>query len=288
MSSAMMADIQKADEFKVVEKRWHDKFEKAAVKNVDAQYDKKAIKGNKALEEVYENCIKLEIRKAIVYAVMGFTDSMVKQARKNVDEYTDKLGMAYSTLGWLHNHPDERPEKPAKKAKKESKAGPSSASPKINIRRRLRDGIEALEKKDQSFLETLLDSDGSFKAALEDFKKKNAEPATVDNPDAARKVTALEGELRKRDQLIVTKAARIQALETNGCALIMLLLSHEIPVLRRYKQIFEYVDPSPARPAFLATAARAPCCRVAGPVPARQHSGAPGDARLSNPSRARS
>ena len=34
MSSAMMADIQKADEFKVVEKRWHDKFEKEAVKIV--------------------------------------------------------------------------------------------------------------------------------------------------------------------------------------------------------------------------------------------------------------
>ena len=133
MSSAMMADIHKEDEFKVVEKRWHDKFEKEAVKIVDAQYDKKAIRGNKALEEVYENCIKLEVRKAIVYAIMGFTDSMVKEARKNVDEYTNKLGMAYSTLGWLHNHPDERPEKPAKKAKKESKAGSSSPGPRRRL-----------------------------------------------------------------------------------------------------------------------------------------------------------
>ena len=248
MSSAMMADIQKEDEFRVVEKRWHDKFEKEAVKIVDAQYDKKAIRGNKALEEVYENCIKLEIRKAIVYAVMGFTDGMLKQARKNVDEYTDKLGMAYSTLGWLHNHPAERPEKPAKKQKKESKAGSSSPAQKINIRRRLRDGIEALDKKDQSFLETLLDSDGSFKTALEDFKKKNAEPATVDNPDQARKVTELEGELRKRDQLLAVKNSRIQELETNGCALISMMLSSGLAVLRRYKQIFEYLDPSPARP----------------------------------------
>ena len=248
MSSAMMADIRKPDEFKVVEKRWHDKFEKEAVKIVDAQYDKKAIRGNKALEEVYENCIKLEIRKAIVYAVMGFTDPMVKQARNNVDEMTNKLGMAYSTLGWLHNHPAERPEKPAKKQKKESKAGPSSASPKINIRKRLRDGIEALEKKDQSFLETLLDSDGSFKTALEDFKKKNAAPATVENPDAARKVTELEGELKKRDQLLTVKNARIQELTANGCALIMLMLNSGIAVLKRYKQIFDYVDSSPVRP----------------------------------------
>ena len=248
MSSAMMADIHKEDEFKVVEKRWHDKFEKEAVKIVDAQYDKKAIRGNKALEEVYENCIKLEIRKAIVYAITGFTPSMVKEARKSVDEMTNKLGMAYSTLGWLHNHPAERPDKPAKKQKKESKAGPSSASPKINIRKRLRDGIEALEKKDQSFLETLLDSDGSFKTALEDFKKKNAAPATVENPDTARKVTELEGELKKRDQLLTVKNARIQELTANGCALIMLMLNSGIAVLKRYKQIFDYVDSSPVRP----------------------------------------
>ena len=248
MSSAMMADINKKEEWEQVEKRWNEKFEKEAAKIVDAQYDKKAIRGNKVLEEVYENCIKLEVRKAIVYAITGFTDSMVKEARKNVDEYTNKLGMAYSTLGWLHNHPDERPEKPAKKAKKESKAGPSSASPKINIRRRLRDGIEALEKKDQSFLETLLDSDGSFKTALEDFKKKNAQPATVDNPDQARKITELEGELKKSEQLLAVKNARIQELTTNGCALIMLMLNSGIAVLRRYKQIFDYVDASPVRP----------------------------------------
>ena len=204
-----MADIQKKSEWETVEKRWVEKFKLEAVKIVDAKYDKKVIRGNKILEEVYEDCIQLEIRKAIVYAVMGFTPSMEKEARKNVDEMTDKLGMAYSTLGWLHNHPDERPEKPAKKAKKESKTGSSSPVQKINIRRRLRDGIEALPKKDQAFLEALLDSDGSFKTALEDFKKKNAGPATVDNPDQARKINELEGELKKRDQLIVTKDARI-------------------------------------------------------------------------------
>ena len=79
MSSAMMADINKDSEFKAVEKRWHEKFEKEAVKIVDAQYDKKAIRGNKALEEVYENCIKLEIRKAIVYAVTGQSRSWASQ-----------------------------------------------------------------------------------------------------------------------------------------------------------------------------------------------------------------
>ena len=180
-----MADINKKEDWVQVEKRWNEKFEKEAKKIVDAQYDKKAIKNNKILLQVYEDCVQLEIRKAIVYAVMGFTPSMEKEARKNVDEMTNKLGMAYSTLGWLHNHPADRPEKPAKKQKKESKAGPSSPAQKVNIRRRLRDGIEALPKKDQAFLEALLDSDGSFKTALEDFKKKNAghtRPGPSPNP----------------------------------------------------------------------------------------------------------
>ena len=81
MSSAMMADIQKNDEFKVVEKRWHEKFEKEAVKIVDAQYDKKAIRGNKVLEEVYENCIKLEVRKAIVELHRALPSSIVEHPR---------------------------------------------------------------------------------------------------------------------------------------------------------------------------------------------------------------
>ena len=40
MCSAMVADINKESEFKVVEKRWCDKFELEAVKIVDAQHDK--------------------------------------------------------------------------------------------------------------------------------------------------------------------------------------------------------------------------------------------------------
>ena len=197
--------------------------------------------------QVYDDCVQLEIRKAIVYAITGFTPSVVKQARKNVDEMTDKLGMAYSTLGWLHHHPQERPANPAKKAKKESKAGPSSAAPKINIRKRLRDGIEALPKKEQAYLESLLDQDGSFKTALEQFKKKNDEQPPVDNPAQATKINELEGEVRKRDQLVASKNARISELETNGCALISLLLSNGHNVLKRYKQVFEYVDASPLR-----------------------------------------
>ena len=144
----MMADINEKSDFDAVYKRWGEKFQVEAAAIVGEQYDKRHVKGNKTLEQVYEDCIQLEVRKAIVYAVSGFTQSVVKEARQNVDEMTNKLGMAYSTLGWLHHHPEERPANPAKKAKKESKAGPSSAAPKINIRKRLRDGIEALSKTD--------------------------------------------------------------------------------------------------------------------------------------------
>ena len=107
----MMADINEKSAFDEVYKRWGEKFGEEAEAIVDEMYDKKAIKGNKELMQVYGDCIQLEVRKAIVYALTGFTPSVVKQARKNVDEMTNKLGMAYSTLGWLHNHPDERPEK---------------------------------------------------------------------------------------------------------------------------------------------------------------------------------
>ena len=41
------------------------------------------------------------------------------------------------------------------------------------------------------------------------------------------------------------KNRRIQGLETNGCALITLMLSNNLTVLRRYKQIFDYLDSSP-------------------------------------------
>ena len=54
--------------------------------------------------------------------------------------------------------------------------------------------------------------------------------------------------MRKRDRLLASKNARISELETNGCALISLLLSNDVRVLYRYKQVFEYVDNSPARP----------------------------------------
>ena len=48
--------------------------------------------------------------------------------------------------------------------------------------------------------------------------------------------------------MIDTKNRRIEGLETNGCALISMMLSSGIAVLRRYKQVFAYVDASPVRP----------------------------------------
>ena len=44
------------------------------------------------------------------------------------------------------------------------------------------------------------------------------------------------------------KNQRILELETNGCALITLMISNNLSVLKRYKQTFEYVDNSPVVP----------------------------------------
>ena len=123
--------------------------------------------------------MQLEVRKAVVYAPTGLTESMVKEARQNVDEVTDNLGMPHSTLGWLHHHPAERP---AKKAKKATQTGSASPAPKINLPKRLRDGLQALPEKGEAFLEGLLDSDGSFEAAMEQFRATNVAQPVLDNP----------------------------------------------------------------------------------------------------------
>ena len=60
----------------------------------------------------------------------------------------------------------------------------------------------------------------------------------------ARKIVELQGELDKSLQVSNAKNVRIQQLETIGCALINLMLSSNINVLPRFKEIFDYSDPS--------------------------------------------
>ena len=68
------------------------------------------------------------------------------------------------------------------------------------------------------------------------------------DPESAQKILQLQGELDKCLQYTAAKNVRIQELETNGCALISLMLSNRIEVLRRYKQCFEYSDESTQMP----------------------------------------
>ena len=51
----------------------------------------------------------------------------------------------------------------------------------------------------------------------------------------AEKIAELEGELSKFRQEMDAKNQRIQELETNGCVLILLMLSHNLNVLKRHK-----------------------------------------------------
>ena len=201
------------------------------------EYDREAIKHDKMLLGFYNDCVELEIRKALVYTIDDFDPDVGKQARKAVDELTTKLGMAYSQLGYLAHHPKERPKGGGKKPMK----APQSKTAKVNVPARLLRGLEALPKKEKSFLEAFIDQDGSFKAAIEVLKNKDQ---VVEDPRSANKIAQLQGELDKSLQVSNAKNVRIQQLETNGCALINLMLSNKINVLTRFKDIFDYSDPS--------------------------------------------
>ncbi len=245
ISAVISADVGKKEGFKVAHDKWTEVFKNEAKLIVGEQYDFRKIKGKKDLEQFYNWMVDLEVAKAMVYAHRKFKPDVMKKVRTDVDELTAKLGMAPSTLGWIYNHPEDKPKDEGKKKKQKTEASSSRAPAKINLPKRLRDGIEALPKQDKAFLEALLDDDGSFKTALEGFKNfQNAE----DNPLQTQKIAELEGEVAKFRQEVAVKNQRILELETNGCALITLMLSNNLPVLKRYKQTFEYVDNSPVVP----------------------------------------
>ena len=245
ITAVISADLGKKEGVKVVQEKWKEVFKNEAKLIVGEQYDFRKIKGKKDLEQFYNWMVDLEVAKAMVYAHKKFEPDVLKKVRTDVDELTAKLGMAPSTLGWIYNHPEDKPKDEGKKKKQKTEASSSRAPAKINLPKRLRDGIEALPKQDKAFLEALLDDDGSFKTALEGFKNfQNAE----DNPLQTQKIAELEGEVAKFRQEVAVKNQRILELETNGCALITLMISNNVSVLKRYKQTFEYVDQSPVVP----------------------------------------
>ena len=104
--------------------------------------------------EFYDWAVDLEIAKAMCHAHRGFGAEKLKEKQKAVDELTNKLGVAPSTIGWIYNHPEDKPKAGNKKKKQKTEAASSSAPAKINLPRRLRNGIEALSKTDKSFLES--------------------------------------------------------------------------------------------------------------------------------------
>ena len=231
------ADIADQSERDDLFTHWREKYKPKAQAIVAKEYDREAIKNDKVLLGFYNDCVELEIRKALVYTIDDFDPDVGKQARKAVDELTTKLGMAYSQLGYLAHHPKERPKGGGKKP---MKVQPSKTA-KVNVPARLLRGLEALKSKEKSFLEDFIDQEGSFKAAIEVLKNKDQ---VVEDPRSANKIAQLQGELDKSLQLHNAKNDRIQELENNGCALISLMLSNKINVLTRFKDIFDYSDPS--------------------------------------------
>ena len=150
---------------------------------------------------------------------------------------TTKLRINCSSLGYLMHNPQDKPYAAGQKPMK----APASKTAKVNVPARLLRGLEALKSKEKSFLEDFIDQEGSFKAAIEVLKNKDQ---VVEDPRSANKIAQLQGELDKSLQVSNAKNVRIQQLETNGCALINLMLSSNINVLPRFKEIFDYSDPS--------------------------------------------
>ena len=140
----MTADATTPEGYQKVFDNWQKVFEKEAKLIVGAQYDYQKIKNNKTLVEFYDWTVEMEVAKAMCHAHKGIGDEKHKEKQKELDALTTKLGMAPSTLGWIYNHPEDKP-KAGKPKKKQKTDGASSSSPaKINLPRRPRDGIEAL------------------------------------------------------------------------------------------------------------------------------------------------
>ena len=197
------ADIADQSERDDLFTHWREKYKPKAQAIVAKEYDREAIKHDKILLGFYNECVELEIRKALVYTIDDFDPDVGKQARKAVDDFTTKLGMAYSQLGYLAHHPKERPKGGGKKPMK----APKSKTAKVNVPARLLRGLEALKSKEKSFLEEFIDQEGSFKAAIEVLKNKDQ---VVEDPRSAQKILQLQGELDKSLQVSNAKNVRIQ------------------------------------------------------------------------------
>ena len=159
-TGADIADVSERDDLFT---HWREKYKPKAQAIVAKEYDREAIKNDKVLLGFYNDCVELEIRKALVYTIDDFDPDVGKHFRKAVDELTTKLGMAYSQLGYLAYHPKDRPKGGGNKPMK----APKSKTPKVNVPARLLRGLEALKSKEKSFLEEFIDQDGSLKAAIE-------------------------------------------------------------------------------------------------------------------------
>ena len=116
---------------------------------------------------------------------------------------------------------------------------------KVSIPKRLLEGFESLKKKDKAFLEDFLSRDGTFQPLIDKLKEVPT-PDTWWGRDA--KIQKLEECYLKIQRQWASFDARIEQLETNRCALIPLMVSTQLTVNRRYKQMFNVEEDSFPRP----------------------------------------
>ena len=79
--SASIGDASERDDLVT---HWRDKYKPKADAIVAKEYDREAIKHDKILLGFYNDCVELEIRKALVYTIDDFDPDVGKQARKAV------------------------------------------------------------------------------------------------------------------------------------------------------------------------------------------------------------
>ena len=100
-----------------LDEKWKKEFKNKAEVIIGVKYDFQKIKHNKALVQVWENEVNLELTKALVHITGRFCLKDNEKCRKHVDELTLALGVPYSALGWELFAGNKDPKKKGKKRK---------------------------------------------------------------------------------------------------------------------------------------------------------------------------
>ena len=103
MQKTWSLDVNDKTDREWLDERWKKVFKWKAEIVIGVKYDFEKIKHNKALVQVWENEVNLELFKALVHITGRFCLKDNEKCRKHVDELTTALGApAPRSAGGLH------------------------------------------------------------------------------------------------------------------------------------------------------------------------------------------